>query len=587
MPTTRHLAATALTTTALVLTAIAIAVTSGESSDAADSAANLVPTAPTTVVQPIEATTPENVIDATATSATVETLPATVDETAGDDTTATDETTEPEEPADLPEEQPIDEINEPDVGPDAGAVTQQGGVSDKPVHVPPSAPPVPAPSWSPVGLELVEDATPVIVFPELPPVPIPSLGQPAAPDSLSSNEFGCKSRCITSALLNRNHFSPDVEFTMETNVTTTSHVWVLPNGPYIVNGIPAFAGKAPVATSGGAVHSWATTLGSLQHDTTYRIVVGAVDQHGNPEYATTTFTTVGAPDNLVAAGSPCLFQCITEGNVIPVYSYNIVDLEVKANADVQIDFAVSTQEPGTIGGHPFLPNEVSIANLNSSAQSKRVRMGSLSADTTYHVVAKATDVEGNTAYAVGQFHTDQAPPPPPPAPAPTDVYISFERVHIHGDGDQSAVNKGEISLTWFVGESLNHQIYQGQRAEEKIDAGVSVVLPQNAGTWVAIPEGGSFPEIIVNADEDDANVGYCSSGIGIQTYPYFNEQCDTTVNVIKTNNNLSLGWLDLMKPCTDYGLTGWKATGLCTVMSSAHISDDYVDFDVLISFHVG
>jgi hypothetical protein len=519
-------------------------------------------------------------------------------DTRGPDDTASDTTADPVSsdatidavsstvPASASDVEPVDEVDEPEVGGDAGAVTQFGGVNQRPSHPAPAAqPPAPASSWEPIALTGVEGPAPDMSAIQLPPVDVPSLDSTGPIGQFSSNAFGCLSRCIASAVLQPSAMTTDLGFTLHASVAVQTHVWVLPAGPFVVNGVPTHVGKPPTASSPGATGEWSTTLGSLEPSTTYRIVAGAVDQQGNPEYATTQITTSGVPDQLVGNGGPCHFQCITAGTVIPGAHYGTVDLEVHANADVTFHAAASPQEPGTIDGKPFLPDDVSMASVTTSARSVRYRVVGLEADTTYHVVVTALDGEGNVAHAMGEFRTDPAPPlPPPPPPIPTDVFISFERIHIHGDGDQSSVNKGEIRFQWAVGGTSN-PIYRGVRDRAKIDTGATVTLPEGSGTWVSVPVGGSFPRILVQAEEDDYSNGMCTTGFGLQLYPKWDEACDVTVNVAMSQE-WGLGWLDHMQPCTDFGLTGWKGEGLCTVLPSGHINDDFVDFDALVSFHV-
>ena len=461
----------------------------------------------------------------------------------------------------------------------ADAKTAPSGKTGTPIS---PATKTPTPDWT-VSLDLHEGTAPTMPAPKPGTTQIPVLDGSPGIDDYTGNAVGCAATCITTAVLTDNHLNADLAFDTTSNVAVTTTVWILPAGPFIINGLPAHLGKVPFATSGSPQTQWSTTVSPLQSDHSYRIVVAATDHYGNTDLATTIFTTNGPADDLVGTGSPCQFQCITSAEVIPIMSYHQVDIEVHANADVSFEFAVSTQQPIILNDLPILPADVATPVLHSSTQHQRVRMSGLAADTTYNVVITATDSSGNNAYASGSFHTGDAPPPPP---APTDVFVQFERVHIHDDGDPGALNKGEIALAWALGYDAADPLLTGYRDKDKLDTGQSVNV-SGSGGWISLSQGGDFPGIYMTAYESDrsgAAPGTCSiSTSAVVTAPTFFEPCDTTANVIRTNP-LGMGWLDTLAPCPELGLD--KPDRVCAVLESQRIGSDYVDFDLLMSFAV-
>lgn len=602
--TTRHLRSVLAATAVVSLTAGAVAATSGgDTDDTASLQSTPVEVAWTTPIQPAadsatEVPTTTNTPDAAPSDSTaaqvVETPSPAAADTPAEPVTETDAGADTGEPTDSADEvptqptdtnEPTDEVDEPALGKDAGAVTETGGVAEQPQHPIPPVPPVPAPSWGPVMLNTFDLPEPAFAVEQLPSEEIPTETPPKFGE-LSSNAFGCDSRCITRALLHPNPLSADLDIEIETTVATQMIVWVLPAGPYLVQGVPVHFGKTPYLFSDGDVDEWAATLPGLAYETTYRIVVGAIDQQDNHEYVTTLFTTVDSPaDDFAGNGTGCYYQCITGGTAIPLPDHDEVDLEITTNTDVDFEIAVSTSEPGTIADHPFLPNDEEVYLLSKSPRYTKVRVLDLEPDTTYHVVVKVTDDKGQSQWATGEFTTDPAPPPPPPVHLPTDVFISFERIHVHHDGDNSGINSGEVSFTWEV-RSSTESIYYGTRGTAKVDNGDSLPFAYQTGTWVSVPVDGKLPNItIVGTEQDFVSTVYeCGPHAIIET-PYFDESCDMTFNPAVTGE-LGLGFIESLAPCSDWGIDGEKANDRCIVVSAPFVSGDFVQFDTLISFHI-
>ena len=231
---------------------------------------------------------------------------------------------------------------------------------------------------------------------------------------------------------------------MTTNVLTTNKVWVLPGGPVIVNGFPAWYGVEPWGQTFLASHDYENTIYGLKHDTTYRIVVQVTDLQGNAELATTLFTTVDdAPGNKAAPGPPCYFACIESGSIWAGDEWDEAEFEVHTNADVDdIVLRVSTAPISWVGGNPILPNGIAPQGVIETSTSLEGTLVGLEADTVYNVVAQATDSEGFSHYATGQFTSWSE--------APQDVFIRVERVHVTQTGD--LVGHGEMRFDYgFAG----------------------------------------------------------------------------------------------------------------------------------------
>lgn len=425
-----------------------------------------------------------------------------------------------------------------------------------------------------------------------PPIPIPPFESDPSDDDGGAwvpSDFGCMSGCITSAQLTSNPFNPDVELTMTTSVLATKSVWILPPGPFVVDGLPAHAGVSPVAVSGSG-NDFQHTIEGLSPETTYRIVIGAVDDLGNSQLATTVFTTAaGMADDFAADGTPCTFGCIESGYVSYGDSYDHVLIDVTASGEVTFELAVSTTAPWYLWDDPVVSDDVPVDVGSVTATSFSGEMSGLQPETTYYVLVTATDDHGIYQKALGQF-TTLAAPPPLPLPGPDDetttVYVHFERAHIHETGD--LIGKGEMQFRFgFVsdqGSAYGWEPYQTLAEGDGLDL--------EDGGYLEVGADEIMPPFIVNAIESDPGGPtdlLCPDG---GPYPLFLDPLVLDCGGEATSSpavleGMTLAWMETLNDCAQYNVTGIEGAGKCIVVSSHGTGHwDYITYDVLIAFLV-
>ena len=503
-------------------------------------------------------------------------------------------TPEPLEQEDFPAGAELPDIGVPVVNP--GPVPElppAGDVNPEPAE---SAVP-PAPEPIPVDLEtLPPEGVPPMPEPEPePPVSVSDVAD-GAPGNLTGNEVGCESRCITRALLHKNIRTADVDFEMRTNVATTRAIWVLPNGPFVVDGLPVHMRNAPYATDMQPGKSWNLPITGLEHGRSYRIVVTAADNQGNVEMATTVMTTTDGPaDDLASPGSPCNFDCLTSATVIPGPDFGRASISIEANAPVLFEVAISTSEPGTIDGNPFLPNDVTITDVTASDVSYQANAIGLAPKTEYYIVVRVTDDEGNRNYATGSFTSLPAPVVPDPEPLPDEsVFVAtwIERVHIHENGDN--VGRGEVSMRYGIfdlgddtPESEAATDHRWVRPFVKVSDGESMdaygMRLSEVDPWERLPS------VIVNAAESDA-VGDPLTDCGFEVAAQLAgsdriSTCDQALTAAVLDD-ITVGWIETLPSCDGYGVEIAQSSDRCFVLKSGPSPDGFVVFDALIVFRI-
>jgi hypothetical protein len=409
------------------------------------------------------------------------------------------------------------------------------------------------------------------------PVEVPE--QSTGIGGFTSNAVGCESDCITSAIITPQLLTADVGFALATNVATRTTVWMSTLPIALVGDAPTIPGADPIAVHQTASTTWSTTLGPLSFSTTYHVIVKVTDLYGNSRYAVTDYATVESPTpgQLVGNGGGCYYQCIVSGTVLPTDSYDTVLLAVTTSVRVDFDIAISQSEPGFVGTSPFLPHDEPFIVEQDSGTAIGGSVTGLEEDTTYHVVVTATDQNGFTAHAVGEFHTAKLPPRVPPKP--TWVLIRLERVMIDEDGD--ATGRGEIKLVWGIPDSP----YTGVRDYDKIDSGDTIVLPDIGGTWLPFLPGEQLPHLAVNATEQDRRHSNCAGGLGdaVATASFEDFNCGRKTTVAITGPH-SLDWLDSLQPCSSFFPVAFGEDRACLVINSGNMDDDWVVFRAIISF---
>ena len=301
------------------------------------------------------------------------------------------------------------------------------------------------------------------------------------------------------------------------------------------------------------------------------------------------------PDVLVGDGDGCYYQCIEFGTVHTTDSYDRVDLVIGTNvgphADVDFEVAVSAAEPSWIGepAVPFLSPDKPFTIDQDGGDDVRGHVSWLEPETVYHVVVRATDEDGHTAYATGRFTTDPVPPP-----VPLDVKVGWERIFVHHDGDAGAWGRGELAFAWGLDAGWSNApgtglTSFGWRNEEKIGDGTSIDLGGHSHTWIEVFEGESLPYISVTAHENDThgNIEYpVCRDLRQVTHPIqrYDSTCMTRVNVA-TEHDLTLDDIRALPSCADFGIADKSDHG-CLVTKSHHANDQHAHFDAVLSFEI-
>ena len=441
----------------------------------------------------------------------------------------------------------------------------------------PGAPRGAASTPPPVELAIVEPFAPAAPpAPEVDLSPIDLLEFPAQGpiDDFVSNEPGCAGSCLTTAIVTRSAFTTKLNLEVETNVPAHIRVYVSTSAPTITGGVPSFVGVSPVTTSGGHVTSWSGAITGLDADTTYHVIVKATDVAGRSQSITGPVRTTPQHDQLVASGDGCTFQCITSGYAHLTHRFDVVNIGVETSTEVDLTVAVSTQEPGWIGGSPILPADVPVEVPGGWHRSWYVPATGLAPSTTYYVVIRATDPEGRHSSRIGSFTT--APEPP------ATIEVTLERVHIGYDGDVAESNAGEIALSWYLADG---QVV-GARSEEKVHDGTTIDIGAHHKVYQQVPRGGVLSPTVVNVIEEDRSRQACSRlGLGVATEPYYHQACDAHVNVAQTGV-MTRERVEALPGCATYGMPTYLDDHRCQLIVSPDLTDGYATFYAVVSYKV-
>ena len=105
----------------------------------------------------------------------------------------------------------------------------------------------------------------------------------------------------------------------------------------------------------------------------------------------------------------CAAQCITTALVDP--THDGAGLHVETHTSSILDVWVSTGPTDTSGDEPTFGPDVDKAATTDGLDvtSWDATLPDLLADTTYHVIVRATDLTGGRSFRVGSFHTEHGP----------------------------------------------------------------------------------------------------------------------------------------------------------------------------------
>ena len=337
---------------------------------------------------------------------------------------------------------------------------------------------------------------------------------------------GCANRCIVDGRISTGLASPDVTMELDLDTAALITVWLSEDEPTEVDGHPGFPAQAPHVSSPIAQTWWITDLGPLEPATTYHVVLAATDEAGRTEYRTGSFTTITPVEMDGGLASPdgpagCAAQCITTALVDP--THDGAGLHVETHTSSILDVWVSTGPTDTSGDEPTFGPDVDKAATTDGLDvtSWDATLPDLLADTTYHVIVRATDLTGGRSFRVGSFHTEHGP----------QFLVRFRAVVVLGDGDDSELwNPGELSFAWGV-----DGVVLGTRGEEKISLNNIVALPDDLTrtSFSFVDEGGLMPVLMANAFERDPDGlnKFCALGEGLQSDPGRDDACDLKWNV--------------------------------------------------------
>jgi hypothetical protein len=329
----------------------------------------------------------------------------------------------------------------------------------------------------------------------------------------------------------------------------------------------------PAGQSGVLRTSWTTGIDGLTADTSYHIVVRAVDANGNRSYRQGTFhtsTPVDQPGDLadLGEGAACWVQCITEAVVDP--DSLTAALHVETHTSAMIDAWVSIHAPTEgPGGIPVLVGAPLAATTDGlDLTSWDATISGLQPDTTYHIVVRASDLYGGRSYRAGTFHTDAG-----------DRYLlRFEQIHVQGDGDDGGSNRGELSFRWGTGT-----IVTGARGEDKIASDTTIHIGDEPDLLV-VDDGGYLPEVRLAGAERDADgiSEFCAAGTGLAVEPGYVADCDLKINVASADP-ISFASLGDRLRCSHYGIAE-RADSACYILESVEgLGGDYASFWVVVS----
>jgi hypothetical protein len=407
----------------------------------------------------------------------------------------------------------------------------------------------------------------------------PTLGKDAVADvdlTAGAGAGGCADQCIRKALLRQNLTSPNLSLDVETTTEATVRVWVSTHAPVVADGVPEFPGVSSIDTSPVGVTEWTADLSPLDASTKYFIIVSATDINEHTAYRTGSFTTIepidtGGDLQVPGDSAGCSVQCITSALLTPGDDYSQRHLSMTTHTPAMMQMSASTDAPMYDDGVPSFEHSDAWANSGLEYTTEwETTLTDLAGDTTYHVIARATDAEGRTSYRVGQIHT---------AAAPTyDVLFSVVSIHVLYDGDKGG-NDGELSFRWRVGDTE-----AGTRGEQDIAAGSTVAFPAAASDFWVADVGGFLPTVYVAGFERDPDglVEFNTCPAGTPDSDGWNETCDSKWNVA-SSGLVSVDSVDGLPLCTDLGASESWAGLRCMQLDTPEVNGGYPTFSVLVA----
>lgn len=389
--------------------------------------------------------------------------------------------------------------------------------------------------------------------------------------SAGQDAGGCANSCIVKAVLTPNMTSPNLKLEVKTRTPATIRVWWAEQPPNVF--------LVPKAASPANSTEWTASLAPLKAATKYYLVVRATDANGKTSMASTTFTTITpyeAPGGLSNPGGPagCAVQCITKALLSAGGSFSSKNVEMASNTPARWVVQVSAKAPTYKDGVPSITDTEATSSTAEYLTSWKTTLNNLRGSVKYHIVVRAIDDKGYSAYQVGSFTT--------PAEPTHDVVFTFLTVRVTHDGDSSWKNRGELSFRWGAGDTT-----VGSRGEEKMSDPVTVNIPRGSSGYIAKGIKGTkgvLPTVYVSASERDADglLEFCATGTGVPHEAGSNGDCDAKWNVAKSPTT-TFGDIDKLPLCTSLGLSDAWAGVHCMQLTTEDHGDDYARFSTIIA----
>lgn len=196
-----------------------------------------------------------------------------------------------------------------------------------------------------------------------------------------------------------------------------------------------------------------------------------------------------------AVASACAEQCIVKAWVTS--QGTSADIEVKTDTPALIEVEAALEVPHqTADGPRFHDPDVRVR----SDERERVwnaRLAPLFADTTYHIIVRATDVHGDSSYQQGTFRTLRR-----------TATVTFTDIRVIDDADKGKYDRGEIEFFFAVADQWLPELHQGER---KIRSGKTLDLP-GRGLAFTLDDAPQWIALAVQGVEHDDGLHFCSHG---------------------------------------------------------------------------
>ena len=309
------------------------------------------------------------------------------------------------------------------------------------------------------------------------------------PGSISAGA-GCSVQCIETALVTPTASSASVEVStsVAASVTVTASKLGAAAGQYAASGAGTHVSVPPF------VKHRTVVLTSLEPETTYRIVVTAIDLQGMKSARVGTFATrkvkvaVDTGTNTFDSGLGCSLDCIqqaifTQSRLEP----NTARLELRTATPANLEYVV--EHGGKLVGQGATADRRTAWTPTVSG---------LVPGTTYEVTVRATDAQGHTNERTGTFRTVDA-----------IARITITKITVIDDSEKGS-NRGEIRFDYQVnGRYLDGGGYRKLGSGSTIGAPVKGTSRPGALFSVAATEGTILDLRVQGFECDKARTSKC------------------------------------------------------------------------------